>query len=39
MAIYKNLPVPIILFNIIITYTITTKKEGKRSVYIDFQIV
>jgi hypothetical protein len=37
VAIYGNLPVPITLLGTIITYTITARKEGKRSTYIDIQ--
>ena len=37
-VIYSNLPIPITLPNTIITYTVTAKKEGKRSIYIDIQI-
>ena len=35
-AIYGNLPVPVILFSTIMTYTVTVKKEGKKSAYMDF---
>src|SRR6266702_1698326 len=38
-AIYGNLPVPVTLPNTITTYTVTTRMEGKKSAYIDFQIV
>jgi hypothetical protein len=35
MVIYGNLPVPVTLLGTVITYTITARKEGKRSTYID----
>ena len=34
-ATYSNLPIPITLPSTIITYTITARKKGRRSVYID----
>jgi hypothetical protein len=37
MVIYSNLPVPVTLLGTITTYTITARKEGKRSTYIDIQ--
>ena len=35
-AICGNLPVPVTLLSTITTYTVIARKEGKRSVYIDF---
>jgi hypothetical protein len=35
VAIYGNLPVPVTLLGTVMTYAVTARKEGKRSVYMD----
>jgi hypothetical protein len=37
VAIYGNLPIPVTLLGTVTTYTVTARKEGKRSVYMDIQ--
>ena len=39
VAISGNLPVPVILPSTAIAYTVTARKEGRKSIYIDIQTI